>query len=107
MDYTNAGAISNYGDEKHKSYLFVNNSLFLGNHADHDGGVVTTCYANSDIYNSVFINNSAHRDGGAIRVSVYGYGNVEDCIFIYNHADEGVVLIIVGLEAPRLTVAYF
>lgn len=36
----------------------------------------------------MFINNSAHRDGGAIRVSVYGYGNVEDCIFIYNHADE-------------------
>lgn len=85
---TNAGAISNYGDEEHKSYLFVNNSLFLGNHVDHDGGAVTTCYANSDIYNSVFINNSARRDGGAIRVSIFGYGNVQDCIFIYNHADE-------------------
>lgn len=85
---TNAGAISNYGNEDNKSYLFVNNSLFMGNHADHDGGAVTTCYANSDIYNSVFVNNSACRDGGAIRVSVFGYGNVEDCIFIYNHADE-------------------
>ena len=88
LNNTNGGAISNYGDEDHRSYLFVNNSLFIGNHADHDGGAVTTCYAHSDIYNSVFINNSAHRDGGAIRVSVYGYGNVKDCIFMYNHADE-------------------
>ena len=85
---TNAGAISNYGNENYKSYLLVNNSLFINNHADHDGGAVTTCYASSDIYNCVFINNSAHRDGGAIRVSVQGYGNVEDCIFMYNHADE-------------------
>ncbi len=85
---TNGGAISNYGNEEYRSYLFVNNSLFLGNHADHDGGAITTCYASSDIYNTMFINNSAHRDGGAIRVSVFGYGNVQDCIFIYNHADE-------------------
>ena len=85
---TNAGAISNYGTKKNRGYLFVNNSVFLNNHADHDGGAVTTCYANSDIYNSVFINNSACRDGGAIRVSVFGYGNVQDCIFMYNHADE-------------------
>lgn len=88
LEGTNAGGISNYGDKLHKSYLLVNNSLFINNHADHDGGAVTTCYASSDIYNSVFINNSAHRDGGAIRVSVEGYGHVEDCIFMYNHADE-------------------
>ena len=85
---TNAGAISNYGTKENRGYLFVNNSLFINNHADHDGGAITTCYANSDIYNSVFINNSAVRDGGAIRVSVYGYGNVQDCIFMFNHADE-------------------
>ena len=84
----NAGGISNYGNADNKGYLLVNNSLFINNHADHDGGAVTTCYANSDIYNCVFINNSAHRDGGAIRVSVQGYGNVQDCIFMYNHADE-------------------
>ncbi|MBO7212507.1 MAG: hypothetical protein J6V44_16110 [Methanobrevibacter sp.] len=88
LNVTNGGAISNYGNETDRSYLFVNNSLFIGNHADHDGGAVTTCYASSDIYNSVFINNSAHRDGGAIRVSIFGYGNVQDCIFMYNHADE-------------------
>ena len=88
LNVTNGGAISNYGNETDRSYLFVNNSLFIGNYANHDGGAVTTCYASSDIYNSVFINNSAHRDGGAIRVSVYGYGNVKDCIFMYNHADE-------------------
>lgn len=88
LNNTNAGAISNYGNATHKAYLFVNNSLFVNNHADHDGGAITTCYANSDIYNSVFIKNSAHRDGGAIRVSVQGYGHVEDCIFMYNHADE-------------------
>lgn len=85
---TNAGAISNYGTKKNRGYLFVNNSLFINNHADHDGGAITTCYANSYIYNCVFINNSACRDGGAIRVSVFGYGNVEDCIFMFNHADE-------------------
>ena len=66
----------------------MNNSLFINNHANHDGGAITTCYANSYIYNCVFINNSACRDGGAIRVSVFGYGNVEDCIFMFNHADE-------------------
>ena len=88
LENTNGGAISNYGNETDRSYLFVNNSLFIGNHADHDGGAVTTCYAVSDIYNSVFINNSARRDGGAIRVSIFGYGNVQDCIFMYNHADE-------------------
>ncbi|WP_067041436.1 hypothetical protein [Methanobrevibacter sp. YE315] len=88
LNNTNAGAISNYGNETHKGYLFVNNSLFINNHADHDGGAITTCYAHSDIYNSVFINNTAHRDGGAIRVSVQGYANVEDCIFMYNRADE-------------------
>lgn len=85
---TNAGAISNYGTKQDRGYLFVNNSLFINNHADHDGGAITTCYANSDIYNCVFINNTAVRDGGAIRVSVYGYGNVQDCIFMFNHADE-------------------
>ena len=84
----NAGGISNYGTEEQRGYLLVNNSLFVGNHAGHDGGAITTCYASSDIYNCVFIANSAHRDGGAIRVSVFGYGNVEDCIFMYNHADE-------------------
>ena len=84
----NAGGISNYGTAENKGYLMVNNSLFVNNHADHDGGAITTCYANSDIYNCVFIGNSAHRDGGAIRVSVQGYGNVQDCIFMYNHADE-------------------
>ncbi len=88
LNDTNGGAISNYGNDTDRSYLFVNNSLFIGNHADHDGGAITTCYAKSDIYNSVFINNSARRDGGAIRVSVFGYGNVQDCIFMYNHADE-------------------
>ncbi|WP_405325296.1 hypothetical protein [Methanobrevibacter sp.] len=88
LNVTNGGAISNYGNDTDRSYLFVNNSLFIGNHADHDGGAVTTCYASSDIYNSVFINNSARRDGGAIRVSIFGYGNVQDCIFMYNHADE-------------------
>lgn len=88
LNYTNAGAISNYGNVENRSYLFVNNSLFLNNHADHDGGAITTCYASSEIYNCVFINNSAHRDGGAIRVSVYGKSYVSDCIFIYNHADE-------------------
>jgi hypothetical protein len=87
LENTNAGAISNYGTNEYKGYLLVNNSLFINNHADHDGGAITTCYANSDIYNSVFINNSAHRDGGAIRVSVFGYGNVQDCIFMFNHAD--------------------
>ena len=84
----NAGGISNYGNETHRGYLLLNNSFFMNNHAGHDGGAVTTCFADSDIYNCVFINNSAHRDGGAIRVSVSGYGNVEDCIFMFNHADE-------------------
>ena len=84
----NAGGISNYGNENTRGYLLVNNSLFINNHGDHDGGAITTCYADSYIYNTVFINNSAHRDGGAIRVSVAGYGNVEDCIFMFNHADE-------------------
>ena len=88
LSKTNAGAISNYGTKQNKAYLYVNNSLFINNHADHDGGAITTCYANSDIYNCVFINNSAVRDGGAIRVSVFGYGNVQDCIFMFNHADE-------------------
>jgi predicted outer membrane repeat protein len=84
----NAGGISNYGTDRARGYLLVNNSLFINNHGDHDGGAITTCYADSYIYNTVFINNSAHRDGGAIRVSVSGYGDVEDCIFMYNHADE-------------------
>ena len=84
----NAGGISNYGNSEQKGYLFVNNSFFMNNHANHDGGAITTCYANSDIYNCVFIDNFAHRDGGAIRVSVAGYGNVQDCIFMFNHADE-------------------
>ena len=84
----NAGGISNYGTDNTRGYLLVNNSLFVNNHGDHDGGAITTCKADSYIYNSVFINNSAHRDGGAIRVSVAGYGNVEDCIFMFNHADE-------------------
>ena len=88
LNVTNGGAISNYGDEDYRSYLLVNNSVFLGNHADHDGGAITTCYATSDIYNSVFMNNSARRDGGAIRVSIFGLGNVQDCVFMYNHADE-------------------
>ena len=88
LNDTNAGGISNYGTKQNRGYLLVNNSLFLNNHADHDGGAITTCYANSYIYNCVFINNSAHRDGGAIRVSVYGYGDVQDCIFMFNHADE-------------------
>ena len=88
LDETNAGAISNYGTKKSRGYLLVNNSLFINNHADHDGGAITTCYADSYIYNSVFINNSAIRDGGAIRVSVFGFGYVEDCIFMFNHADE-------------------
>ena len=88
LENTNAGGISNYGTTEQKGYLLVNNSLFVNNHADHDGGAITTCYANSYIYNSVFIGNTAHRDGGAIRVSVQGYGLVEDCIFMYNHADE-------------------
>ncbi|MBQ2637141.1 MAG: hypothetical protein IJG09_10690 [Methanobrevibacter sp.] len=88
LNDTNAGAISNYGTKQNKGYLLVNNSLFVNNHADHDGGAITTCYANSYIYNCVFINNSAHRDGGAIRVSVFGYGSVQDCIFMFNHADE-------------------
>jgi predicted outer membrane repeat protein len=85
---TNAGGISNYGTKDNLGYLLVNNSLFVNNYANHDGGAITTCYANSYIYNCVFINNSAHRDGGAIRVSVKGYGYVEDCIFMFNHADE-------------------
>ena len=84
----NAGGISNYGNETHRGYLLLNNSFFMNNHAGHDGGAVTTCFADSYIYNCVFINNSAHRDGGAIRVSVSGFGNVEDCIFMFNHADE-------------------
>ena len=88
LNETNAGAISNYGTKQNRGYLFVNNSIFINNHADHDGGAITTCYADSDIYNCVFINNSAVRDGGAIRVSVFGYGNVQDCIFMFNHADE-------------------
>ena len=88
LNNTNAGGISNYGTKKQRGYLLVTNSLFLNNHADHDGGAITTCYANSYIYNCVFINNSAHRDGGAIRVSVYGFGDVQDCIFMFNHADE-------------------
>lgn len=88
LNEKNAGGISNYGTQQNRGYLFVNNSLFINNHADHDGGAITTCYADSYIYNCVFINNSAVRDGGAIRVSVYGYGYVEDCIFMFNHADE-------------------
>lgn len=88
LGLTNAGGISNYGTEECPAYLLVNNSLFMNNFADHDGGAITTCKATSDIYNSVFINNSAFRDGGAIRVSLYGYGNVVDCIFMYNYARE-------------------
>ena len=85
---TNAGGISNYGTKSNRGYLLINNSLFINNRADHDGGAITTCYADSFIYNCVFIDNYARRDGGAIRVSVYGYGYVEDCIFMFNHADE-------------------
>ena len=85
---TNAGAIANFGTLENKGYLFVNNSFFMNNHADQDGGAVATTYANSDIYNSVFINNSARRDGGAFRVSVEGYANVQDCIFMFNYAKE-------------------
>ncbi|WP_405267116.1 hypothetical protein [Methanobrevibacter sp.] len=88
LNNTNAGGISNYGTKYNRGYLLVNNSLFINNHADHDGGAITTCYADSYIYNCVFINNSAHRDGGAIRVSVFGFGEVKDCIFMFNHADE-------------------
>ncbi len=88
LNDTNAGGISNYGTKKNRGYLLVNNSIFINNHADHDGGAITTCYADSYIYNCVFINNSAVRDGGAIRVSVFGYGDVQDCIFMFNHADE-------------------
>ena len=88
LENTNAGGISNYGTKEDRGYLMLTNSLFLNNHADHDGGAVTTCYADSYIYNCVFINNSARRDGGAIRVSISGYGHVEDCIFMFNHADE-------------------
>lgn len=88
LDNTNAGGISNYGTKQDRGYLLVNNSLFINNHAYHDGGAITTCYADSYIYNCVFINNSAVRDGGAIRVSVFGYGDVQDCIFMFNHADE-------------------
>ena len=88
LDGNNGGAISNYGNDEDKGYLFVNNSLFIGNHADCDGGAVTTCFASSDIYNSVFINNSVHRDSGAICLDIFGYANVQDCIFMYNHADE-------------------
>jgi len=84
----NAGGISNYGNENIRGELHVNNTLFINNHGGHDGGAITTCYADSYIYNTVFINNSAHRDGGAIRVSVSGYGDVKDCIFMFNHADE-------------------
>ena len=88
LSNTNAGGISNYGVQKERGYLHITNSIFINNHADHDGGAITTCYADSYIYNCVFINNSAHRDGGAIRVSVFGYGDVQDCIFMFNHADE-------------------
>ena len=88
LENTNAGGISNYGTAESRGYLLLNNSLFINNHADHDGGAVTTCYADSYIYNCVFINNTARRDGGAIRVSLFGYGYVEDCIFMFNHADE-------------------
>ena len=88
LQNTNAGAISNYGTMENRAYLFVNNSLFIDNHADHDGGAITTCYAYSEVYNSIFINNSANRDGGAIRVSVFGATDVTDCIFMYNYARE-------------------
>lgn len=88
LNETNAGGISNYGTKKERGYLLINNSIFLNNHADHDGGAITTCYADSYIYNCIFINNTAVRDGGAIRVSVFGYGDVQDCIFMFNHADE-------------------
>lgn len=88
LQNTNAGAISNYGTMENRAYLFVNNTLFINNHADHDGGAVTTCYAYSEIYNSIFINNTAKRDGGAVRVSVYGVCDVSNCTFMYNHADE-------------------
>ena len=88
------GAIANFGiDNVYKrfhvyAYLFVNNSFFINNHADHDGGAITTDFANADIYNCVFINNTAGRDGGAVRVNREGHGNVQDCIFMYNYAKE-------------------
>lgn len=89
----NAGGISNYGTEDEKGYLLLTNSLFVGNHGEHDGGAVTTCFAHSDIYNCVFINNSAHRDGGAIRVSVQGYGNVRtvfSCTIMLMNGEEHI-----------------
>ncbi|WP_405303899.1 hypothetical protein [Methanobrevibacter sp.] len=96
------GAIANFGidngnnygvplkDRKPNTYayLFVNNSVFINNHADHDGGAITTDFANTDIYNTLFINNSAGRDGGAVRINREGHGNVQDCIFMFNSAKE-------------------
>lgn len=94
LKWTAGGAIANFGiDNMYKgkhiyAYLFVNNSLFVNNYAEHDGGAITTDFASCDIYNTVFINNSAGRDGGAIRINREGRGNVQDCIFMYNYAKE-------------------
>ena len=91
---TSGGAIANYGiDNVYKqfhvyAYLFVNNSFFINNYANHDGGAITTDFATSEIYNSVFLNNSAGRDGGAVRINREGRGNVQDCTFMFNYAKE-------------------
>ena len=94
LGHTAGGAIANFGiDNVYKqfhvyAYLFVNNSFFINNYAEHDGGAITTDFSTANIYNSVFINNSAGRDGGAIRINREGRGNVQDCIFMFNYAEE-------------------
>ncbi|MGX8693643.1 MAG: hypothetical protein ACSW71_01925 [Methanobrevibacter sp.] len=99
---TPGGAIANFGIDNSNNYgvpltdrkpniyayLLVNNSIFINNHADHDGGAITSDFAYSEIYNTLFINNTAGRDGGAVRVNREGYGTVKDCIFMFNSAGE-------------------
>lgn len=89
---TNGAAICNGGIEDNRnpfiSYLFVNNSVFIGNKVGHDGGAISSFYGDSYVCNSYFTQNYADRDGGAIRVSVFSDAYVENCTFFNNSAGE-------------------
>lgn len=68
-----------------KGTLYVNNSNFINNHAEHDGGALKSIQGSRNIIeNSNFINNSAIRDGGAIGFTTLSNTTIDNCIFKNN-----------------------